>query len=125
MAWKTHRRRALERANYECQARIAGHCLFDATQVHHRQRRSHGGGNAESNLLAVCAPCHVWIHRHAQEAVELGFLVNATVCNRCRKPAAAYLCPKCIVEVRTGRVRFLNDEGRWEISDEWEWPSPS
>lgn len=96
---------------------MAEDCAGVADQVHHRLRRSHGGGNAESNLLAACNACHVWIHRHTDEAVEMGLLVNGTRCADCQRPSPEYLCPRCRVAARKGRYRVLGDDGRYKLVD--------
>lgn len=116
--WASARRRALARADCLCQAMIVGYCEIDAVQVHHRLRRSHGGGNADTNLMAVCQACHVWIHHHPELSVEMGFLVNGRRCDRCLRPSPTFLCQRCINEVRTARRRVLDDDGRWIIEDE-------
>lgn len=49
-----------------------------ATHVHHRKYRSRAGTNAESNLIAVCAEAHEWIHAHPKESHLLGLSLKAT-----------------------------------------------
>lgn len=42
--------------------------------VHHKHGR-HGGAYLDSSTwLAVCRPCHDWIHAHPKEAREAGLL---------------------------------------------------
>lgn len=60
-----------------CQALTAG-CTFTATEAHHRKLRSQGGSNDPVNGLAVCAPCHRYIHDHPQEAYERGWMLRAS-----------------------------------------------
>ena len=43
---------------------------------HHRLRRSQGGTNDLSNLLAVCDDCHVEIHLYPQRSYENGSLIR-------------------------------------------------
>ena len=31
-------------------------------QIHHQRFRSHGGGDAEDNLIVLCAACHSRVH---------------------------------------------------------------
>ncbi len=58
-----------------CEARWEG-CVRVANHAHHMKRRSQGGKNEPSNLLAVCHVCHDKIHRNPSEAFEKGHLVR-------------------------------------------------
>lgn len=65
-------RRAVDRRCY-------GKCEFKGCQqiydhIHHMHRRSQGGTNHLSNLMAVCIEHHTWIHANVREAFELGYL---------------------------------------------------
>lgn len=53
-------------------------CVGRAAHVHHRRLRSQGGGDEPSNLLAVCPPCHRYIHDHPAESYERGWLLRRT-----------------------------------------------
>ena len=56
------RQRVLERDSWRCQR-----CgISKDLQVHHRQPRSHLGGDAEENLITVCSVCHREIHLRAE-----------------------------------------------------------
>lgn len=50
-----------------CGVRIAVH-------KHHRKRRGEGD-DRPINLLDVCFVCHEWIHKHPEEAHEMGLIV--------------------------------------------------
>lgn len=45
--------------------------------VHHRQRRSQGGGNSSANLVTLCFRCHHWVHGNPYAAEAAGFLLRA------------------------------------------------
>lgn len=53
-------------------------CSGRANQLHHRLRRSQGGDNTRDNILAVCSPCHDWIHAHPAISYEKGWLVRSS-----------------------------------------------
>ena len=83
MSFSEERGRAIvkERSGGRCEAAIRNVCLGDAASVHHRQKRSHGGTWAPSNLLHVCGDgtigCHGWIEAHPQRANEGGLWLFA------------------------------------------------
>jgi hypothetical protein len=64
-----------QRSHGFCEARWDG-CVKVANHAHHMKRRSQGGTNDPSNLLAVCHVCHDKIHRNPSEAFEKGHLVR-------------------------------------------------
>lgn len=51
-----------------CEAMVPGVCTYAADHIHHRKRRSQGGGESFENGLAVCARCHEYLHRNTGEA---------------------------------------------------------
>ncbi len=62
----------LARANHLCEV-----CRKAPVQHrHHKLRRSQGGTNALSNLLATCHSCHERIHRYPTLAYEAGLLIR-------------------------------------------------
>ena len=52
-------------------------CGGRATNVHHRKYRSRRGSNRIENLIALCGPCHAWIHAHPEESNRLGLSLHA------------------------------------------------
>jgi 5-methylcytosine-specific restriction endonuclease McrA len=50
----------LRRDRWMCQCCGARQCL----EVHHQQRRSQLGGDAEENLITLCSACHARTHSH-------------------------------------------------------------
>jgi hypothetical protein len=62
------------RADGRCEARATPDCTGRAEHAHHVKLRSRGGSNDPANLLAVCEPCHSWIHGHPDEATEQGLM---------------------------------------------------
>ena len=54
----------------------AGGCRVKPSQLHHRLMRSQGGGHEADNLLAVCSPCHEYVHQHPEYAFERGCLLH-------------------------------------------------
>lgn len=66
----------LARAHRLCEARLDC-CTVEATnKPHHRKRRTQGGPNSMANLIAVCQPCHTWIHGHTGKSYDLGLLIR-------------------------------------------------
>jgi 5-methylcytosine-specific restriction endonuclease McrA len=52
------RLRILERDNWRCQ-----NCgSMQRLQIHHKELRSHSGGDTEGNLITLCDRCHEVIH---------------------------------------------------------------
>ena len=78
---------ALERDNYECQARLRGlpNLCAGALHGHHVLPRGRGGLDHPSNLIAVCAYHHDIIHLYPARAYGLGLLQRSgdTPCQRC------------------------------------------
>lgn len=65
----------MERAGWRCEFERDGQrCEARAEECHHMRRRSQGGTDDLSNLLAVCLAHHRWIHANVAEAMALGFL---------------------------------------------------
>ena len=52
------RLQVLRRDNWRCQG--CGH--MERLEVHHLVFRSHGGQNAEENLITLCHACHSMLH---------------------------------------------------------------
>lgn len=68
-------------------------CTNRSYDVHERISRARGGSILDpSNVLAICRPCHSWVHDHPAEATELGLLTPsfAAVCavSTCSGPTA-------------------------------------
>lgn len=78
---------ALERDNYECQARLRGlpNLCAGALHGHHVLPRGRGGLDHPSNLITVCAYHHDIIHLYPAQAYELGLLQRSgdTPCAGC------------------------------------------
>ena len=57
-----------------CEVRVEG-CKGRSTDVHERLTRARGGDILdETNCIAACGPCHMWVHDHPIEAHERGWL---------------------------------------------------
>lgn len=56
--WRRKRARVLERDAYLCQPCMAQGRLTLAAQVDHITPQAEGGTDEESNLQAICEPCH-------------------------------------------------------------------
>ena len=67
----------IERSGGKCEAMGTFFCDGPAQQLHHRRMRSQGGKHTVQNLLALCASCHSWVHRHPKESYRLGWLVRS------------------------------------------------
>lgn len=64
---RIRQRRPVCEAHLEC-------CTGRTALVHHVLRRSQGGSDHIDNLLALCGPCHEWIHANTEDAYDLGLL---------------------------------------------------
>ncbi len=53
-------------------------CTNRAEHPHHRLRRSQGGTDDASNLLAVCSSCHGAIHDNPAWAYFHGYMIRST-----------------------------------------------
>lgn len=60
-------------ANQDCQAKFAC-CSGRASQVHHKASRVGDKLNDTRDFLAICAPCHLYLHAHPKQARALGLL---------------------------------------------------
>jgi len=56
-AYETLRQQVLERDGWRCQL-----CGSMAVEVHHIERRSQAGADAEENLITLCSACQRRIH---------------------------------------------------------------
>ncbi|WP_241616848.1 HNH endonuclease [Rosenbergiella epipactidis] len=56
--WDNIRARVLKRDNYLCQSCMQEGKVVAATTVDHIIAKAHGGTDADSNLQALCWPCH-------------------------------------------------------------------
>lgn len=65
---------AMERAGQRCEFIDGDQCEARAEHCHHVQPRSRGGSDDHTNLLAVCARHHEWIHAHPAESTVRGYL---------------------------------------------------
>ena len=63
----------LERAGYRCEI-----CRYNRIEHrHHRLRRSQGGTNDLTNLLALCGVCHGYVHANPTESYRQGWLLSS------------------------------------------------
>ena len=51
-----------------------GKCGKKAQDIHHKAGRNGTRLNDVVNFMAVCRPCHTWIHENSQEARKKGWL---------------------------------------------------
>lgn len=59
--------------NPGCEAHISSGCTGLSAEIHHKRKRNSKDDRInESNFLAVCRPCHLWIESHPKQAKELG-----------------------------------------------------
>ena len=66
----------IARSGEKCEARLSEACTGRGQQLHHRLRRSAGGGHTVDNILHVCRPCHDAIHGSPAVSYQLGFLIR-------------------------------------------------
>ena len=53
-------------------------CTVRATVIHEPLLRSRGGSTIDvDNSVAICDPCHRWVHDHPMLATELGLMRSA------------------------------------------------
>lgn len=64
-----------QRSGNRCEAKLVG-CRGIPWEPHHLVRRSQGGTNNETNLMAVCTSCHMHVHLNPQWAYENGYLLR-------------------------------------------------
>jgi 5-methylcytosine-specific restriction endonuclease McrA len=57
-AYESLRQQVLRRDGWRCQSCGSTSNL----EVHHKQFRSHAGGDTEENLITLCFACHASIH---------------------------------------------------------------
>ena len=72
------KREVRQRAGGRCEA-MTPVCSCRHEHTHHRRLRSQGGGHDAANLLAVCRPCHDYIHAHPLESYVEGWMVRSKV----------------------------------------------
>jgi hypothetical protein len=65
------RRRVLERDGYRC--RMAGCGSTRDLEVHHRVPLALGGSDGIENLLALCGPCHRWVHEKLTHDITMDY----------------------------------------------------
>ncbi len=65
----------LERAGRWCEARTP-RCIGVVQHLHHRRGRVRRDANEPEHLLAVCLPCHAYIHHHPAESYARGWLLR-------------------------------------------------
>lgn len=70
-----HREVIAEAANWVCQAGTPV-CEGNVEQIHHRKGRDGELLTDPTYLLAVCFPCHTYIHAHPQESYDKGWMVR-------------------------------------------------
>jgi hypothetical protein len=58
-----------------CAARVAEDCNGRNEVAHHRKLKKHLGPDTDANLLNVCHPCHLEVHRHPKDCYLNGLLV--------------------------------------------------
>ena len=67
------------RSDGDCEVAIPGVCQGRATTVHHRRKRSQGGGWGAANLLALCGSgttgCHGWVEANPKASREWGWWI--------------------------------------------------
>lgn len=76
------RAQVLDRALGVCEAHTRD-CTYRVAHVHHRAGRG-VGRNHPDLLLAVCSPCHRYIHDHPTESYEHGWMVKRNTLERTR-----------------------------------------
>ena len=64
-----------DRCRDQCEAIATIRCTGRYEQAHHRAGRVGPDPHRPDNLLAVCGPCHAYVHAHPAEARERGWSV--------------------------------------------------
>lgn len=85
------RRALMVRCDGFCEARTPA-CTGNYEHAHHRRRRSQGGRDVVSNLVAVCLACHGHIHAHPEESARYGLLEFTTTAEP-QSSAVGYVVP--------------------------------
>ena len=74
------RARVYERAHGLCEAcpRLHDGPIRRAVDTHEPLSRARGGDPYDpEQCIAICRPCHTWVHAHPEAATELGLLVHS------------------------------------------------
>jgi len=66
------------RSNRQCEVGTK-FCTIKGEHIHHRLRRSQGGGGTVQNGLMCCRACHDWIHANPAIAYEKGWLLRSGI----------------------------------------------
>lgn len=79
--WQAAREVALSRAHYWPQCELVGfgadHEHWGGIEVHHRLRRSQGGGHDLDNLVVLCSAAHAYVHKNPEWAYGVGLLIRS------------------------------------------------
>lgn len=110
-AWQAKSRRAnpippevraevVARSGGRCEGRVAPGCNGRGEHMHHRLRRSQGGGHTAAVLVHLCAPDHRAVHANPEWAYRHGLLVPMGTTEP--MPVVAGCSLDCTVDHRTG-----------------------
>lgn len=66
------------RSHGRCEAKTSD-CTGNAYPIHHMRGRGFPGDNDESRLLHCCSSCHRYIHAHATESYDKGWMIHRGV----------------------------------------------
>lgn len=66
---------ALRRTDYRCQGGSPV-CILRASHAHHVLPRGRGGKDTLDNLVALCHPCHTYVHANPAWSYEAGLLAR-------------------------------------------------
>ena len=107
------RRLVRERSGGDCEVRIPGVCLGQATNFMHRRGRGQGGPWTASNGLHGCgsgsAGCHGWITAHPAQSWRNGWYVKSWQ-NWASTPVALGYRHNPAILLDDGTVRDATDE---------------
>jgi hypothetical protein len=69
--WAIRKDRVKLSQNFQCLFCGRNEGRYKKLEIHHIEKREHGGGNAWSNTLALCPACHHVIHNIADRGIPL------------------------------------------------------
>lgn len=69
--WALRKERVKISQNFQCLFCGRNEGRYKKLEIHHVEKREHGGGNAWSNTLALCPACHHVIHNIADRGIPL------------------------------------------------------
>lgn len=62
--------------NPSCEVHISKQCMGKASEIHHKWGKIGNDLIDVNNFIAICRPCHNWVHENDAEARAKGLLIS-------------------------------------------------